>query len=68
MPKFNVLITRDCTMSCQVAVLATSVEDAEAMAVAMVEADPQLAYWEADDGWASGPYIADPGNCAEQEG
>jgi hypothetical protein len=67
MPKYRVLVTVDCTMSCQVEVEARTPEEAEEEALRLVN-DPMSddGYgWENDDGFASDPYIADPGNCAE---
>ena len=63
MARYKVLVTREASESCEVIVEADSVQAAEELAVEAAENEMQE--WTVDDN-IHGPYICDPGNCAEE--
>jgi len=65
MPKYNVLLTADATVSTTVDVEADSPEAAEEKALEEARDNPGAFNWTLDDGNAIEPYCGDPGNCAE---
>lgn len=67
MPRYNVLITADATVSTTVDVEAASPEEAEAKALQEAFEFGWRFDWVRDEGVCSDPYLADPGNSATLE-
>jgi len=63
MPKFEVVVTRDCTESIVIDVTAENEDDAREVALAQTKAKPFEA-WERDDCSSSKPYTT---GCEEAE-
>lgn len=66
MPKFRVLVTSNATVSTYVDVHAKDADAAEDDALGMARSQPGLFNWTVDEGNFLDPYLADPGNCAEE--
>lgn len=64
MPIYNVLVTREASEHANVRVEADSPEGAEEKALEVTRNEDLT--WEVDEGNYHKPYIADPGNCAEE--
>lgn len=65
MPRYNVLITADTTVSTTVDVEADTPEAAEQKALQEAHEFGWRFDWVRDEGVCSDPYVADPGNSAE---